>query len=817
MSIEEQITAALAGRAAQRPFADDLAGNWDRLTSSFTALAASAADLARAASTSPPGGKYAEVFSDLGRELAAQADWQQRAAKLIGRLDGCAEKVRVLRKRVNRQTVNIGVIGVTGAGKSTLLRKLSGLGQEHIPSNRFASSTATPSKIFHESGSGPGRAVLHLHTWESFRHEVLEPLHEKAKITGSVPSSIDDFQRYQYREGVVPEGDASSERYLRRLRLAQESLPSYAALLRGGVAQVTLDKLRPFVAYPSDENSRERPYHAVRSVDIFCEFPQVGAVRLGLVDLPGSGEAGLDVHGRFLANLRNDTDLLFIVKRPTQARGSEQDWDVAQLADDAAAGVRRNDFAHLVINRDTDLPSDNFEWDAARTTTDAAQLGIDVRTCDIERTPGPEVTQAILAPILGHLARRLREMDRDAIAFVLTELAELATSARSLADQLARQVDSWQRRMPDEEKQQLRRVIALKNQLGWELGQVVKAYDELHQSGEPIAELHQEIERAGYAVRQWEAAGLGYASTEDWLDSFEKAIVSGAVGHELDRRYNEARKQTVEEFSRIDASLKLAIDRLWGEVGTALRNELKKTLVPAEPENAAALEEFAAIAENGRAKTLADATRRLLALQADYGSIFLRVGRPIVRKIKWYDDDQDTAVSAAAAGASATIPAEPADDLPWYLDRETIQAVGKAAHTVTGVGPISSAPPVNDPMARKYPEAWKWHRRLSETVDRVAGELEREFHNEAQRTLQVLAAAVDLFKDTTTTEPEIEVEYQRLCEPVQREIWPSDFGETTAYLTAEMAALRQRAVDTETMASAIVALANQAQQLQPLP
>ena len=35
--------------------------------------------------------------------------------------------VRVLQRRVHRETVNIGVIGQTGAGKSTLLRKLSGL------------------------------------------------------------------------------------------------------------------------------------------------------------------------------------------------------------------------------------------------------------------------------------------------------------------------------------------------------------------------------------------------------------------------------------------------------------------------------------------------------------------------------------------------------------------------------------------------------------------------------------------------------------------------------------------------------------------
>src|SRR5260370_3730775 len=87
VSIEEQITAALTGRAAQRPFADDLSSNWDRLTNSFTVLASSAAELARAASTtSPPDARHAAIFSDLDRYLAGSADSQQRAAALRNRL-----------------------------------------------------------------------------------------------------------------------------------------------------------------------------------------------------------------------------------------------------------------------------------------------------------------------------------------------------------------------------------------------------------------------------------------------------------------------------------------------------------------------------------------------------------------------------------------------------------------------------------------------------------------------------------------------------------------------------------------------------------
>ena len=60
------------------------------------------------------------------------------------------------------------------------------------------------------------------------------------------------------------------------------------------------------------------------------------------------------------------------------------------------------------------------------------------------------------------------------------------------------------------------------------------------------------------------------------------------------------------------------------------------------------------------------------------------------------------------------------------------------------------------------------------------------------------------------------MEYERLCKPVQREIWPSEFSDAAANVTAEMAALRQQAVDAETVVGTVLALANQAHQLQPL-
>jgi hypothetical protein len=825
VNIEGQITAALDGRAEQRPFVDRLAAQWTQLAGLVDGLRSAGSDLSHlAAAAQTPEGEHATLFGDLARYLGDGSDWQRSAADLAVKLADSSGQVRVLHARVNRETVNIGVLGVTGAGKSTLLRKLSGLGIGHIPSNKYDSSTATPSRIFHESAAGDGRAVLHLHTWESFREEVLTPLHEKAKIGQAAPLTADDFRRFRYPEGVAAEGDAGIERYLRRLRTAQLCLPSYQSLLRGGTEQVTLADLRPYVAYPENAAVRDRPYHAVQSVDIFCAFPRLPAVRLGLVDLPGSGEAGLDVHGRFLTGLRNEADLVFIVKRPTQSRGDDQDWDVAALADAAAAGVRRADFAHLVINHDQGLPSDYFERYADKAIADAEDaLGISTRICDIELDPPDKVTADILGPTLEHIARRLRDMDRDAIAFVLAQFADICAQAGQLADDLTRHLDGGKRHLADEDKTYREDILKLTYKISANLQKLIAEYDEQYRSQAPIEGLAEEISDAGQAVRQWLADGLGAKSTEEWLSGFENAIIGRGLGHALDQRYNGARREVVEHFSRIDASLHAAIEKLWGEVAAALRKELTDAIIPQAADGAADLDQFAEVAdaaEGHGAPNLSEATRELRALQRDYGSIFLRVGRPIVRRIWWEPNELAPQATQSAPPPAQSAPpprqaAEDDDDRWWEWDEPQAAPAGPAAPSSSASAQSAqSVPPAsNDPLAAKYPRAWNRYVDLCSMIESVTSELEDRFHEEARRTLLVLAAAVDKYVDSTVTKPGIEVEWERVCRPAQREIWPEKFTQGAANITAAMAALRQQAAVTAAAAGETTAVIDQARRL----
>ena len=199
-----------------------------------------------------------------------------------------------IRNRVGRDTVNIGVIGRAKAGKSTLLRTITNLGTEAIPSTELNPTTAARSRILHSPGRA--EAEITLLTWDEFRDSYLGPAGSRdAGCDGPVPPTPDAFAGHRYESmqqlshGERDEGLLSKQKFLERLHCAQDSFPSYRPLLTGRERKVTigqLTELRPFVAYPLDPANKHRPYHAVRDIRIFCEFPEVDVENLRLVDLP---------------------------------------------------------------------------------------------------------------------------------------------------------------------------------------------------------------------------------------------------------------------------------------------------------------------------------------------------------------------------------------------------------------------------------------------------------------------------------------------------------------------------------------------------
>jgi hypothetical protein len=115
-------------------------------------------------------------------------------------------------------------------------------------------------------------------------------------------------------------------------------------------------------------------------------------------------------------------------------------------------------------------------------------------------------------PALQHLAKRLADMDRDAVQQVLTELREVVGEVRPLLEELTRRIDRWLSGLPDEQERFRTLARELKNKVSVALGEVLRKYDDLAKAGQPIAELDHEIASAVQDIHQWVSEGLGEGS-----------------------------------------------------------------------------------------------------------------------------------------------------------------------------------------------------------------------------------------------------------------------------------------------------------------
>lgn len=264
--------------------------------------------------------------------------------------------------RLSRETINIGVSGQARVGKSTLLQTIAGLTDEQIPTGSGIPVTAVRSRLRHSTIYN--RATLTLHTFETFRDRILEPYHKELGILPA-PATVEDFQIFNYSDpsilGDDSQAQASRITLLERLRKMQQALPSYKEYLTGNTKEVSLEGLRSWVAYPTNEEEKNpdcaRLYLAVRDVLIECCFQATDVENLTVIDLPGLGELDASAEEHHVAGLKNEVDLVLLVKRPVEglAFWKAEDGKALDLLDEARGGIKqRRDFAIVVVNGSTD-------------------------------------------------------------------------------------------------------------------------------------------------------------------------------------------------------------------------------------------------------------------------------------------------------------------------------------------------------------------------------------------------------------------------------------------------------------------------------
>lgn len=354
--------------------------------------------------------------------------------RLLGSFATREDALDALRVRFSRDTVNIGVSGEARVGKSTTLQKFSGLTDTQIPTGKGLPVTAVRSEIFN---SADEHAEVTFRDQKAFIAEYVHPLLEIVNKHLDVSLSVDSLaglRSAKFPETLGSNVDSISTDSLTRLLDAQRSLDTYESLLSGGVKQVALSDLRSFVAYPSKEDldaeksqgtPPNRSYIAVKSVKIFCPFPRLEGLKIGLVDLPGLGEIGESVADMHLHGLEDGVDQIFPIMRPTDAEGYAKQGiasNIDHLRRIQPGIKRRGDLITAGINVTEGLSEtvetlrDDFERKINSANSDRIEV--------LEYTAVDDTSVAdLFDTLLQRVSDRLPTMDQEVFAYALASEA----------------------------------------------------------------------------------------------------------------------------------------------------------------------------------------------------------------------------------------------------------------------------------------------------------------------------------------------------------------------------------------------------------
>ncbi|MCA1995129.1 MAG: dynamin family protein, partial [Coleofasciculus sp. S288] len=318
-----------------------------------------------------------------------------------------SKKLKTLRKRLSRPTLNIGVVGLMGQGKSTLLKSLSGLTDNEIPAYEGGACTAVRSTI--ENKDEATRAEVTLHSQQSFLEEVIWLYYDKLGFSDK-PTSLDDFANKPFPE-QPPSGATDEETYKRLREDYHYNLERYRDLLTPGTMktlQIRNEEIPDYVIQKRDKDRRLTTFKhlAVREVKIFCPFKNSDAGKIALVDVPGLGDTKLGDEELMLQTLGQEVDVVLFIRRPDWKRYQWEKVDT-QLYDIAAKAL--NNLAgrsFMILNHSIN----NLR------ACEALQSSIDtikVVQCEVADCSNPDDANRVFDLVLDYLAHNIESLDKD--------------------------------------------------------------------------------------------------------------------------------------------------------------------------------------------------------------------------------------------------------------------------------------------------------------------------------------------------------------------------------------------------------------------
>jgi len=473
-------------------------------------------------------------------------------------------------ERFERKSLCIGIGGQARVGKSTFLQSVTGLGEDQIPTSDKFFTTAIRSRI---ENSREGVAIADFHSEESFLSDVIYPICDKLRI--AKPYSLDEFRKAELSLSPDESRTQENDDLLKRLKDAQSGLDSYKRFLNGKVGErIELNDLRPYVAYP-ENGLKAGPYLAVRNLLIRAPFPSTDVTQLEVVDLPGLGEAGIDIAKIQTKGMENICDITLMMKRPTDTNVEWTRTDSNALdAMSAAVPLLKDQTKYTVILANVGHADNQRAEACIKSIRDNLKRPFKIVSCDAKNRDS--IKSDTMPEILNFLAENLPIIDNAIIDGLNRNASAARESIKSDIDRI--------RKGCSEICGGSKQGYDFYHDIHDKLAEVLEGIRETMKAKtlKPDMEWENEVDRIREEVKKWINNGCGYGSENDLKDAITKEI---RLKHSQPADViNGCRTKFREEWEKMDLHLEKRIAKMLCDIMNSMKDVLN-SFVPERKDN----------------------------------------------------------------------------------------------------------------------------------------------------------------------------------------------------------------------------------------
>ena len=340
--------------------------------------------------------------------------------------------------RFSRPNIHLTFVGEMGAGKSLVMQRISGLGNEIIPSADGPSCTGAKSIITNTNDKNV-KAKITFFTEDEIVEIVnnyLETIFGEGKI--SKVNSIMDIKKISIND--LPKSKDESVKKNKKTHLENyiKHIDDFKEYLGEKDKIVKKDDIKKYVAQYNSKNTDEQYYNflAVKEANIFCHFLSEDCGNIVLVDTVGLGETSLGVENKMFEAVKNNADaIIYMVspdlKRPDITEGDHETLDkiIKQVTSEYTEKM-----LFWIVNKNNKDGKAEYKKQipklVAKLEKTRKEEGLAI--CNDK----DDVEEHLLKPVLKQMSERLKEIDDILISNAQNMLRDLFKSFNSFTDEV---------------------------------------------------------------------------------------------------------------------------------------------------------------------------------------------------------------------------------------------------------------------------------------------------------------------------------------------------------------------------------------------